>query len=51
MSTLSEQLFMEAQKSYIHHQISCAIVYRSRVIAIGYNSATVHSSLRHQCLL
>ena len=49
--SIRELLLKEASKSYIAHKISCAIIYRNEVIAVGYNHSNIHSSMKHQCLL
>ena len=49
--TIYDLLLKEASKSYIAHKISCAIIYRNQVLAVGYNYGISHSSIKYQCLL
>lgn len=48
---LMELLEINALKSNVAHKISAVIMYRNKIISIGYNRNLKISSANHNCLL
>jgi hypothetical protein len=52
MSTdIIKLLELNALKSNVAHKISVIIIYRNKIISVGYNRNLKISSSNHQCLL
>lgn len=51
MDHLVELLETNALKSNVAHKISAIIMYRNKIVSIGYNRNLKISSSNHNCLL
>lgn len=49
--SLSEKMYLLANKSNLRAKYAAMIIYRNKVIGIGYNNISSYSTQAEQCLL